>query len=90
MNPSGFVTTGGRRRRHTPRGFEITGGIWVDDTIIYHDCIKPLALDGGAVPLPNGVRGVWDRYQDYYGGTAASPAPVLPVLVPMTCADVGR
>jgi hypothetical protein len=82
--PQGFISTafdGGV----TPQGFEITGGIWVDDSIVYFDCLKgKIPSDGGVFPLPSGIKGVWDRYLDYYGAPT-----VLPVLVPMTCSDLG-
>jgi hypothetical protein len=81
-NSAAFVNTnsdGGTRTE----GFEVTGGIWVDDTFIYRNCLS----DAG-VNLSNGIRGVWDRYQDYYSGTAMSPAPTVPVLYPMSCSDV--
>jgi hypothetical protein len=90
--PSGFVSTpsnadGGAPK---PEGFAVTGDIWVDDSIVYHDCIKP--LDGGtaALNLSNGISGVWDRYQDYNAGSASSPAPTVPVLVPTSCKDLGQ
>jgi hypothetical protein len=86
--PTGFTKTGSDGGGAVPEGFEITGGVWVDDSNVYYDCIKP--LDGGVngLSLPNGVKGVWDRYQDYYAGTAQNPAPIVPVLVPLTCSDL--
>jgi hypothetical protein len=89
--PTGFYSStsdGG----HTTAGFQLSNGVWVNDSIIYHDCIKPLGADAG-IPLPNGIKGFWDRYQDFYGSTRLPDggyqnAPVLPVLVPMTCADL--
>jgi hypothetical protein len=84
-NSSAFVRTDRDGGVHT-EGFEINGSLWVDDTFIYKDCIAP--LDGGVLNLPTGIRGVWDRYQDYYAGTTANPAPTVPVLYPMSCADL--
>jgi hypothetical protein len=72
-----------------PRGFEVMGGLWVDDSNVYTNCIKTLGLDGGVLPLANGLSGVWDHYQDYYSGTAQMPAPVVPVLIPQNCHDLG-
>jgi hypothetical protein len=84
-NSAAFVNTNNDGGTHT-EGFEVTGGLWVDDSFIYKSCIQP--LDGGVLNLPNGIRGVWDRYQDYYAGTAANPAPTVPVLYPTSCADL--
>jgi hypothetical protein len=68
----------------TPRGFAVNYQLWVDDSLVYHDCIK--TLDGGvnALSLPNGIRGVWERYIDYYGNRNLT----LPVLLPTSCADL--
>lgn len=86
--PDGLVETveladGGTKKN--PRGFEITGGIWVDDDRVFAACIR--GLDGG-LTLPNGIRGVWERYNDFYGGTAQNPQPTYPVLKPLDCADL--
>jgi hypothetical protein len=61
-----------------PEGF-MFGNVWVDDSLVYKSCILP--LDGGVPDLTHGVTGVWDRYQDYYSGSSANPAPVVPVLI---------
>src|SRR5207244_1552424 len=66
-NAAAFVQTNRDGGTH-PEGFEITGGLWVDDSYVYRDCIAP--LDGGVPNLARGIRGVWDRYQDFYAGTA--------------------
>lgn len=73
-----------------PRGFAVTGGLLVDDSQVYYNCLK--TLDGGvaSLDLPNGITGVWDRYQNYNAGTAQHPAPTVPVLTPMKCTDIGR
>jgi hypothetical protein len=84
-NAAAFVNTDRDGGTHT-EGFAVTGGLWVDDSFIYKSCIAP--LDGGVLHLPTGIRGVWDRYQDYYAGSAANPAPTVPVLFPMSCADL--
>jgi hypothetical protein len=84
-SPAAFVRTNRDGGSH-PEGFEISGGLWVDDSFIYHDCIQP--LDGGLPSLSRGIRGVWDRYQDFYAGSAQNPAPTVPVLFPMSCADL--
>jgi hypothetical protein len=78
-NDDGSTKTNGR-------GFEITGGIWVDDDAIYAACIK--TLPDGTPDLTNGIRGVWERYNDFYGGTAANPAPTYSVLKPLNCDDI--
>jgi hypothetical protein len=70
-----------------PKGFEVTGGLWIDDNFVYKNCIAP--LDGGMLNLQSGIKGVWDRYQDFYAGTSMNPAPAVPVLFPTTCADLG-
>ena len=83
-------------RKTHPEGFEVTGGIWVDDSDIYASCHSSWNLPAGCSStttpchpaMTNGVTGVWDRYQDYYSGSASNPAPVVPVLIPMSCADV--
>ncbi len=80
--PAGFVSTGSDGGGITPAGFSLTNGIWVDDSLVYYDCLKPLGADAG-LALPNGVTGVWDRYVDYYGTNTP-----IPVLVPMTCSDI--
>ncbi len=70
-----------------PQGFEVTGGLVVDDNMVYTECIKPQVADGGTVSgldLSKGIRGVWDGYQDF-NGTATSPTPVL---YPMNCGDL--
>ena len=71
-----------------PQGYEVTGGLIVDDNMVYHDCIK--TLDGGVagIDMSHGVRGVWDGYQDYNAGTKTNPAPTVQVLYPMTCGDL--
>jgi hypothetical protein len=90
--PVGFYSTNSDGGRHTA-GFELSNHVWVDDSIIFHDCISPLASDAG-IPLTNmNIQGFWDRYQDFYGGTKLDgggfqDAPILPVLVPLTCADL--
>jgi hypothetical protein len=84
-NPAVFVQTSRDGGTH-PEGFSVTGGLWVDDSLVYRSCIAP--LDGGVLVLPNGIRGVWDRYQDYYAGSSANPAPTVPVLYPLECADL--
>jgi len=73
-----------------PKGFEVTGGMVVNDNLVWYDCMKKLDGGIGALDLTGGITGVWDRYQDFYGGTAQDPAPVVPVLVPTRCADIGR
>jgi hypothetical protein len=81
-NPMGFTSTsidGGS----TTAGFELSNGVWVDYSLIYNDCIAPLPADAG-IALPNGIRGFWDRYHDFYQPLA----PTVPVLFPMTCADL--
>jgi hypothetical protein len=88
-NMAAFFTTQAMDAGATPRGFEITGGLWVDDQFVYHDCIKPLNLDGGVLPLQNGIVGVWDRYIDYYMTTPPGTGPAVPVLRPTTCKDLG-
>jgi len=91
--PPGFVASKSDGGTPTPEGFELSNGVWVNDSIIYYDCIKGLPADAG-IPLPNGIRGVWDRYNDFYGGTydpdsgTYTDAPTVPVLTPMTCADI--
>jgi hypothetical protein len=72
----------------TPAGFEVTGGMLVDDTYVYFDCIKGLDGGVGALDLSHGIRGVWDRYQDFGAGTSQNPAPVQPALFPMNCDDL--
>jgi hypothetical protein len=90
--PPGFIVSKADGGTPTTNGFQLNNGVWVDDSIVYYDCIKPLAADAG-IPLPNGIRGVWDRYNDFYGETGNAdsgfmPAPTYPVLIPMTCADL--
>jgi hypothetical protein len=75
----------------TPEGFELSNGVWVDDSQVYHNCSASIPGDGGT--FANGIKGFWDRYQDFYGSTKLADggyqnAPVLPVLVPLTCADL--
>jgi hypothetical protein len=84
-DPSAFVNTDSDGGTKT-EGFEVTGGLWVDDTNVWYDCIRP--LDGGTLDLTNGIRGVWDGYEDFNGGTSSHPAATVPVLVPLTCADL--
>src|SRR5262249_55855 len=90
--PTGFYSTNSDGGRHTA-GFQLSNGVWVNDSIIFHDCIAPLASDAG-IPLTNGnVRGSWDRSQDFYGRTGLGDGgfqdgPILPVLVPLTCPDL--
>ncbi len=52
-------------------GFEVTGGILVDDYRTYGVTLdggtprcdyRAVALDGGSVAFPNGISGVWDSY----------------------------
>jgi hypothetical protein len=86
-NTRALVTTdtdGGTK----PTGFEVSGGVRVNDSHVYYDCIKSLDGGVGALDLSNGIRGVWDRYQDFNGGTSQNPAPTVPVLYPMNCADL--
>ena len=71
-----------------PAGFKITGDVLVNDTYVYYDCIKPLQGGVGGLSFPNGIRGVWDRYQDYWAGSAQERAPTVPVLYPMSCEDL--
>jgi hypothetical protein len=91
--PPNFIVSKADGGTPTTRGFELNNGVWVDDSIVYYDCIRTLPVDGG-IPLPNGVRGVWDRYNDFYGSVrdpdsgVYTPAPTVPVLVPLTCADL--
>lgn len=81
--PAGLVETstadGGTKTQG--RGFEITGGIWVSDDAIYAACLK--SLDGGTPNLQNGIRGVWEKYQDFYGEKVT-----YPVLKPLSCDDL--
>jgi hypothetical protein len=83
-NAMAFVSTGSDGGTK-PEGFEITGSIWVNDSIVYHDCLK--TLDGGVMGLNlnNGIRGVWSRYSDYY--SSMNP-PTYPVLTPTQCSDL--
>ena len=71
-----------------PAGFEVEGGLVIHDQYIYNECLR--GLDGGvaSLKLDKGVRGVWDRYQDYNAGSASAPAPTVPVLYPMNCEDL--
>lgn len=87
--PPGFVSTnedGGTE----PQGFGVAigdgGELWVEDGYIYDTCLK--TLDGGVADISGGIQGVWDRYQDYYGGTEANPAPTYSVLIPFYCSDL--
>ncbi len=85
--PLGFTSTSSDGGIIT-EGFQLSNGVWVDDTYVYHDCIKPLG-DAGITSLPNGIKGMWDRYQDYYGyNPDGGYSPTVPVLIPMTCADL--
>src|SRR6185437_15972255 len=65
---------------------EITGGVWVDDSNVYYNCMRHLGPDGGTLfpDLQGGIRGVWDRYQD----PGNSSATTYPVLIPMSCDDL--
>jgi hypothetical protein len=74
--------------RTVPAGFEVEGGLVIHDQYIYNDCLR--GLDGGVagLKLDRGVRGVWDRYQDFNAGSASAPAPTVPVLYPMNCSDL--
>jgi hypothetical protein len=87
--PAGFVATdsdGGTKPQGFGVGLPDGGEIWVEDGFVYDTCIKP--LDGGTLDLSAGITGVWDRYQDYYGGTTANPAPTYSVLIPFGCSDL--
>lgn len=44
-------------------GFEVSGGILVDDYMTYKNCdFRKTVLDGGSVTFSNGISGVWDTY----------------------------
>jgi len=83
-----YTTTGADGGTYSrPEGFAVTGGLVVNDQNVYSSCMKQ--ADGGVLStFPNGIRGVWDRYQDFNAGSADSPAPTVPVLYPITCADL--
>jgi hypothetical protein len=64
----------------TSVGYAITGGVFVGDAFTRASC--PVT---STTTFPNGIRGVWERYQDT---GAAQPGPVQPVLYPLSCADL--
>lgn len=70
------------------QGFEVTGGLLVDDAFVYYDCLRGLDGGVGSVKMGNGIRGVWDHYQDFSAGSSSNPAPTVPVLFPTSCSDL--
>ncbi|SET52909.1 hypothetical protein [Stigmatella erecta] len=79
-------------------GFEVTGGVLVNDYKTYgqtQDGGTPrcdwrgVALDGGSVSFPNGIRGVWDTYSTAYQDAGVVPgtsAQYTYILYPQDCA----
>jgi hypothetical protein len=61
-------------------GFEVSGGLWVDDT--YIPGCTPSATDGGLPSFPRGIRGMWDHFAIARTSSRAS------VLYPISCGDL--
>jgi hypothetical protein len=83
--PTGFVDTSPDGGTVT-EGFQISNGIWVNDSFVYYDCMRHKGPDGGTLypDLSGGIAGVWDRYQD----PGVDGGPAYPVLFPMSCSDL--
>lgn len=71
-----------------PQGFEVVGGLWVSNTHVRIDCLR--GMDGGLPNLENGIRGVWDRHQNFNGdsGTPGMRPGLIGVLFPTSCKDL--
>ncbi|ADO71119.1 conserved uncharacterized protein [Stigmatella aurantiaca DW4/3-1] len=92
-----------KRRVNNPQdtafnGFEVTGGVLVNDYKTYGQTAdggaprcdwRAVALDGGGVSFPNGIRGVWDTYSNVYQDAGVIPgttAEYTYILYPQDCA----
>ena len=86
---STYTDTATNTKKIRPVGFELESGVWVNNSLVYADCIKGKGEGGkDLATFPNGIVGVWDGYQDFGAGTATSPAPTAKMLYPTKCADL--
>lgn len=81
----------------SPGGFEVTGGILVNDSRTFRTCDWRSAADAGStVTFPNGITGVWDTYTHQpfcnpfpacatFGAVPGADASYTYVLYPRDC-----